>query len=146
MARSLISFVFTSNYVNLTEETMARILFVEDDPISLRKGVELLRTFGHEAVPARNGQQAAQLIRAALPDAILLDVELPDTNGFDFGRKLQQHPRTKAIPLGFITSRDAPGDIKTGFSSGGRVYLTKPYSSLGLSTVLKSLLGDKAGS
>jgi len=125
---------------------MARILFVEDDPISLRKGVELLRSFGHDALPARNGRQAAEVIRAGLPDAILLDVELPDTNGFDFGKKLQQHPRTRAIPMGFITSRDNPADFRSGFSSGGRIYLTKPYTSQSLGTALKSLLGDRAGS
>jgi len=123
---------------------MAKILLVEDDPINLNKGMELLKQLGHEVLPATSGQEAAQVIRRMLPDAILLDVVLPDTNGFDFAKKLKSHPRTQEIPIAYITGRDNPEDFKQGFASGGKAYLTKPYSSTALSTVLQSLLMTKS--
>lgn len=121
---------------------MARILIVEDDPVNLKKGISLLEQLGHEVIPAANGAQAAQAIRRMLPDAILLDVNLPDTLGFDFAKKLKSHPRTQEIPIGFITSLDNPKDFKEGFSSGGQIYLTKPYSAQAFSTVVGSLLAS----
>jgi len=119
---------------------MATILIVEDDPLNLKKGVALLNQLGHEVMAAQNGAQAAQLIRRQLPDAILLDVNLPDTNGFDFAKKLKSHPRTQPIPIGFITSCDKAEDLRSGFASGGQVYLTKPYNAQAFTTVMTSLL------
>jgi len=123
---------------------MAKILLVEDDPINLNKGMELLKQLGHEVLPATTGQEAAQVIRRLLPDAILLDVMLPDTNGFDFAKKLKSHPRTQDVPIAYVTGRDNPEDFKEGFASGGKAYLTKPYSSTALATVLQSLLMTKS--
>ncbi len=119
---------------------MARILIVEDDPISMVKGIDIMKQLGHETFAAKNGAEAAEAIRQLLPDAILLDVELPDTNGFDFGQKLKAHPRTKQIPIAYVSGRDKPADYKRGFASGGRVYLAKPYTSRALNTALTSLL------
>ena len=119
---------------------MAKILIVEDDPINLNKGMEILKQLGHEPLPAKTGQEAAQVIRRVLPDAILLDVILPDTNGFDFGKKLKSHPRTQDIPIAFLTGRDNAEDFQEGFKSGGKAYLTKPYTAKALATVLTSLL------
>lgn len=125
---------------------MALILIVEDDPINLKKGIALLRSLDHEIMPAQNGAQAAQLIRRKIPDAILLDVNLPDTNGFDFAKKLKAHPRTQNIPIAFITSLDGAEDFRTGFASGGQIYLTKPYNDVAFTTVMGSLLATATSS
>ena len=124
---------------------MATILMVEDDPVNLKKGINLLKHHGHDVMPAQNGVEAAKQIRRQLPDAILLDVNLPDTNGFDFAKKLKAHPRTQNIPIAFITSLDSVEDFRTGFASGGQIYLTKPYNDVAFTTALGTLL-SKSGS
>lgn len=93
---------------------MAKILIVEDEMISLHKGMDILKQLGHEPIPAKTGAEAAEAIRKQIPDAILLDVILPDTDGFEFGKKLKAHPRTQNIPIAFVTGRDNPEDFKKG--------------------------------
>ncbi|MDH3999481.1 MAG: response regulator [Desulfuromonadales bacterium] len=119
---------------------MAKILLVEDDPINLRRGTDLLQGMGHQVLQAKTGKEAASIIRKTLPDAILLDVILPDIEGFDLARKLKDHPRTQDIPIAYVTGRDTPEDYKKGFETGGKAYLVKPYTPLALSTVLNSLV------
>lgn len=116
-----------------------KILFVEDDPVSLNKGKDLLTKLGFQVLSACNGSEAAKIIRRELPDAIILDVVLPDCDGFDLGRKLKDHPRTQEIPIAFITAKDKAADIRKGFESGGKIYLTKPFTALALETAIKSL-------
>lgn len=119
---------------------MARILIVEDDPISLDVCCNIIKKLGHKSIAAKSGREAVECIRTELPDAILLDVVLPDIEGFQLGKNLKDHPRTSDIPIAYVTGRSNSADFKKGFESGGMIYLTKPYTSDALATALSSLL------
>ncbi|NIQ93689.1 MAG: response regulator [Desulfuromonadales bacterium] len=119
---------------------MAKILIVEDDPISLDICCNIIAKLGHTSMAAKNGREAVECIRRELPDAILLDVILPDIEGFQLGKNLKGHPRTKDIPIAYVTGRSNTDDFKKGFESGGSIYLTKPYTPDALETALTSLL------
>ena len=119
---------------------MAKILIVEDDPISLDICTNIISKLGHTPLQAKSGRDAVEAIRGDLPDAILLDVILPDIEGFTLGKNLKGHPRTQNIPIAYVTGRTNTDDFKKGFDSGGMLYLTKPYTPDALQTALKSLL------
>jgi len=119
---------------------MAKILIVEDDPISLDLSFNIIKKLGHKPVAAKNGREAVECIRTDLPDAILLDVVLPDIEGFQLGKNLKGHPRTRDIPIAYVTGRSNTADFQKGFESGGMIYLTKPFTPDALETALSSLL------
>ena len=105
----------------------ARILLVDDQPANLDVLCELLESRGCSVLVAPNGQIALQSASRAIPDLILLDVMMPDMDGFEVCRRLKQDDRTRQIPVIFITARDLQEDVVTGFQIGGVDYITKPF-------------------
>ncbi|HYI26057.1 MAG TPA: response regulator transcription factor [Thermomicrobiales bacterium] len=102
------------------------LLVVEDeDPI--RELVSTaLRFKGFTIVPVATGREALAEARNASFDLLLLDVNLPDVDGFEICRKLRSDGND--VPVIFLTARDDPGDLRAGFTGGGDDYLTKPFS------------------
>ncbi len=78
-------------------------------------------------VLAPGGQVALRNAGRILPDLVLLDVMMPEMDGFEVCRRLKEDPRTREIPVIFITARDAKEDILAGFEAGGLDYVTKPF-------------------
>ena len=103
------------------------ILLVEDD-VNLNKINRLaLSSEGYSVYTALTVAQAKEHLDAIYPDLILLDVKLPDGNGFDFCKEVRQKPQFAAVPVLFLTSvGDNAGEIE-GLRSGGNDYLRKPY-------------------
>ncbi len=120
-----------------------KILVVEDDPSILELAQTVFKKLGHQVITATSSEDAFVLARQERPDAIALDVMLPGMDGFTFAKKLKEHPLTKDIPIAFISAKNEPRDIMEGFSCGGAVYLTKPFTVTALKTTIESLL--KAG-
>ena len=83
---------------------------------------------------ARDGVEALDKVRVALPDVILLDIEMPRMDGFELTRVLHSDPRTAGIPIIMITSRTAEKHRQYAMDLGVRVYLGKPYSERDLVT------------
>ncbi len=77
---------------------------------------------------ATNGQSALKIAEKTLPDIILLDVMMPEMNGYEVCTKLKENPITKKIPVIFVTAKDQEGDEVMGFSVGAVDYITKPIS------------------
>lgn len=105
---------------------MTRILIVEDEEricSFLQKG---LRSNGYAASVARSGQEALTLCSTTNFDLILLDIGLPDVNGFEVLRRLRAQKRRAAVIM--LTARDAVGDRVAGLEGGADDYLTKPFS------------------
>jgi len=119
----------------------ASILYVEDDP-SLRELVAYeLSTDGYRIETASDGASGlAAASRAGQLDLILLDVQLPGMTGFEISRKLQEDPRTAAVPIIFLTARSTLEDRLTGFESGGVDYLAKPFAMPELKARINALL------
>jgi two-component system, OmpR family, response regulator len=104
----------------------ARLLVVEDDPNILELLSASLRLAGFEVATATGGLEALQAVQRHRPDLVVLDVMLPDLDGFDVARRLRTgEGRT---PVLFLTARDATGDKVTGLTLGGDDYVTKPFS------------------
>jgi two-component system OmpR family response regulator len=104
----------------------ARLLVVEDEPNILELLAASLRYAGFEVITAAAGTEAVQAAGRHRPDLIVLDVMLPDMDGFDVVRRLRGGGAR--IPVVFLTARDAMEDKVRGLTLGGDDYLTKPFS------------------
>jgi len=114
----------------------ARLLVVEDEPNILELLSASLRYAGFDVVTAAAGTEAVQAAQRHRPDLIVLDVMLPDMDGFDVIRRLRGGGAR--IPVVFLTARDAVEDRVAGITAGGDDYVTKPFS---LEEVLARLRG-----
>jgi len=104
----------------------ARLLVVEDDPNILELLSASLRLAGFEVATATGGLEALAAVQRHRPDLVVLDVMLPDLDGFDVARRLRSgDTRT---PVLFLTAKDATEDKVTGLTLGGDDYVTKPFS------------------
>lgn len=106
--------------------TVATILIVDDTPTNLALMVELLRPQYHTRV-AINGDKAIELaLGAEPPDLILLDILMPGMNGYEVCRRLKAEPRTRDIPIIFLSAKGSDEDEAQGLALGGVDYVTKP--------------------
>lgn len=108
------------------------ILIVDDLPQNLQLLHRTLRSTGYQVAVANNAQVALNFLQRQQPDLILLDVMMPEVNGFDLCRQLLQLPGCASIPVIFLTARTEKTDILQGFEAGGVDYITKPFESLEL--------------
>jgi len=105
-----------------------RVLIADDDPELVSLVWETLGQFGMDCDIARSGRQALDTAgRHPLPDAIVLDVNMVDLDGFEILKKLRHNLATKAIPVLLLTARNQQSDIATGFGSGADDYVIKPF-------------------
>jgi len=104
-----------------------RILLVDDQPANLAVLREVLEAEGYKVVLAPSGQVALKNAARILPDLVLLDVMMPEMDGFEVCRRLKGDSATAEIPVIFITARDLREDIVKGFEVGGLDYITKPF-------------------
>jgi two-component system alkaline phosphatase synthesis response regulator PhoP len=107
---------------------LGRVLVVEDE----RDVAELLRYTlareGYEVTVAPNGADAVKIARDLAPDVLLLDIMVPQLNGWEVCRRLKNDPETRAIPIIMVTGRGEEGDKVLGFELGADDYVTKPFS------------------
>ncbi len=114
---------------------------VVDDEIHIRRMVDVsLTQLGHEVYTAEDGTGALQLASQKHPDVIVLDVVLPDMDGFQVCQKLRADPDLHAVPIIFLTGKDQLPDKVQGFVIGGDDYLTKPFQLKELELRVEALL------
>jgi two-component system OmpR family response regulator len=104
----------------------ARVLVVDDEPNILEVISMALRYHGFEVETAADGQQAMAAVSAFRPDLMLLDIMLPDMEGFEVARRLGA--QRAELPIIFLTARDTTEDKVRGLTMGGDDYVTKPFS------------------
>ncbi len=107
----------------------ADILIVDDVPDNLRLLSVMLTEQGYEVRKALNGQMALTAVQAALPDLVLLDITMPDLNGYEVCERLKSNEHTAAIPVIFISALDDVLDKVKAFHVGGLDYITKPFQA-----------------
>ena len=120
--------------------TKFKILVVDDIIENIQLLVNLFIKQGYNVLPATNGKQALALAFAKKPDLILLDVQMPEMDGFEVCMQLKANEVTKDIPIIFITARSAPEDIIHGLSFGAVDYITKPINTEEVSIKVKNHL------
>jgi two-component system OmpR family response regulator len=121
----------------------ARVLVVDDEPYITDLVATALRYEGFEVATAANGRTALTQVDAFRPDLIVLDVMLPDLDGFEVQRKLVD--RGRRIPVLFLTARDATEDKVRGLTIGGDDYVTKPFSLEELVARIRAVLRRSGG-
>jgi len=110
------------------ENHMARILIVDDSPSQLMGIRRIVEKLGHEALTAEDGAAGVEVAKRELPDLILMDVVMPNLNGFQATRSITREPTTKHIPVILVTTKDQETDRMWGMRQGAKAYLTKPFS------------------
>jgi CheY-like chemotaxis protein len=120
---------------------MARILVVEDNLQNLRLAALLLRSDGHEIVPAADAREAEDALGHGTPDLILMDLGLPGKDGYALTRELRQRQETARTPILAVTSFAMKGDRERALEAGCTDYLTKPIDRLDLLRRVRGLVG-----
>ena len=119
---------------------MARILIVDDSPSQLLGMKRIVEKLGHETVTAEDGASGVEVAKATLPDLILMDVVMPNLNGFQATRQISKDPKTSHIPVILVTTKDQETDKVWGMRQGAKAYITKPFTESQLIEVINSLL------
>ena len=122
----------------MTENSAARILVVDDEPNIVDVISMALRYQGFEVAAAGTGAEALSAVQEFRPQVMILDVMLPDMEGFDVAERLGAQRGT--VPIIFLTARDAAEDKLRGLTIGGDDYLTKPFSLEELIARIRNLL------
>ncbi len=103
------------------------ILIVDDTPDNIRFLSSLLQDQGYKVRKAINGKMALTAVQAALPDLILLDINMPGMSGYEVCEHLKKDEQTRSVPVIFLSALDDVGDKVKAFQVGGADYITKPF-------------------
>jgi len=119
-----------------------KILVVDDSSTALMMECMILsKRTPYQIVTATNGQEAVTKSQEENPDLILMDVVMPNLNGFEACRQIRQNTQTANIPVVLVTTRGEQECVETGFESGCNDYITKPVHAEELVMLVHSYLG-----
>jgi two-component system sensor histidine kinase/response regulator len=110
------------------EHIPGKVLIVDDNPSNLQLIANALSSMNIELLYATNGMEALTLAVENRPELILLDIMMPGIDGFTTCRRIRAEPKTRDIPVLFITAKSDEDSIIQGFESGGQDYITKPFN------------------
>lgn len=119
-----------------------KILLVDDSATTLMMEQMVLRGQAYQIVTAKNGREAVATAAIEQPDLILLDVVMPEMNGFEACRRIRQQESTKNVPIIMVTTKGEEQNVETGFESGCSDYITKPINGAELLTKVRSYLDE----
>lgn len=106
-----------------------RILIIDDNVTNLKVAINTLKTYDYEVLMARTGHDGLERAQYTQPDLILLDIKMPDMDGYEVCQQLKANPQTAQIPVIFISALNEIFDKMTAFSIGGVDYITKPFQT-----------------
>lgn len=116
-----------------------KVLIVDDEPNILMSLEFLLKKGGYEVFIARDGREALDIVEAELPDIILLDVMMPEVDGYEVCQKVKNDVETRKIKIIFLSAKTKQEDIDKGYEMGADLYITKPFSTRNLMAQVDSL-------
>jgi DNA-binding response OmpR family regulator len=115
-----------------------KILIVDDVAKNIQMAMNILKNEGYKMFYAKSGEMALKLVDEHDFDLILLDIMMPDINGFEVCKKLKSNNKTKKIPIIFLSGKDSSSDIEQGYECGGIDYVVKPFITIELITKVNS--------
>ncbi|WP_368029777.1 response regulator [Arcobacter sp. s6] len=115
-----------------------KILIVDDTPINIQMAMNILKDQGYKMFYAKSGEMALKIILENNFDLILLDIMMPEMNGFEVCNKLKNNENTKNIPIIFLSGKDSTQDIEQAYEVGGIDYIVKPFITIELITKVNS--------
>ena len=116
------------------------ILVVEDNELNMKLFHDLLEAQGYNVLQTRDGMEALKLARTHKPDLILMDIQLPDFDGYEATRRIKANPALSTIPIIAVTSYALSGDDVKAFEAGCDAYTTKPVERAKLFALIDRLL------
>jgi class 3 adenylate cyclase len=114
---------------SVTPRPASRILVVDDTPANIQTLAAILKEQGYQLSVATNGRQALEVVARVRPDLILLDVMMPEMDGFEACRRLKETPEWRDIPVIFLTAKTETADLVKGFELGAVDYVGKPFNA-----------------
>jgi len=119
-----------------------RILIVDDDPRLLHVVSMYLSIEGYDVDAELDGADGLRALERNRPDLVLLDIMMPGIDGLEVCRRIKSDPRTRSIPVLMFTALSGDDDVESGRSAGADRFINKPFSLVGLATVIRSYLGE----
>lgn len=119
---------------------MSKVLIVDDSPSQLVGMKRTVEKLGHQVVTAEDGAAGVEAAKRELPDLILMDVVMPNLNGFQATRSICRNEATRHIPIVLVTTKDQETDRVWGMRQGARAYITKPFNEADLAEIIAGLL------
>ena len=117
-----------------------RILVVDDDENILNLERTILEQKGFDVTAATGGAEALQILAERVFDLVLLDVMMPEVDGFTVCRKIKEDSRLKDVPVIFLTAKGGGEALAEGFESGAVMYINKPFTANKLLTIVNTML------
>src|SRR3954464_12991136 len=106
----------------------ARILIVDDTPANIQMLMAILKKEGYQLSAATNGRQALEAIEKVRPDLVLMDVVMPEMDGYEACRQIKASPKWRDLPIIFLTAKTETADISRGLDVGAVAYGGKPFN------------------
>lgn len=120
----------------------SKTVLIVDDELSILVPLQfLMEQNGFHVVLAQSGRDAFEALEKSKPDLILLDIMLPDLDGYEIFQMIRANPAWDGIKVIFLTAKNRDGDIAKGLNLGVDAYITKPFSNAELLVAVNDLLG-----
>jgi DNA-binding response OmpR family regulator len=120
---------------------MAKILVVDDDMHATTLLEKVLALKGHQATSVNDSSETMRVANSTIPDLILLDLMMPEPNGFEVCKMLRADPNFAKTPIVIITAMDDNASKETAYSAGANDFLTKPFRMDDLAQTIQALIG-----
>lgn len=121
-----------------------RVLLAEDEPHIVESLTFLLERAGYQVDVETDGRAALESALASVPDVLVLDVMLPELDGYEVLRRLRSDERTKGLPTLMLTAKGQREDRETAMDVGADVFMTKPFANAEIVDAIKKLTDDRA--
>lgn len=123
---------------------MLKTILIVDDSAMIRRIVsQLIQQLGHQAITAENGLEGCELAAEAIPDMIIMDIEMPVMDGFEATWRIKADQRTAHIPVAFFTTLGSEENIKQAREAGAVGFLNKPICKEELDQAIRDILGTE---
>lgn len=117
-----------------------KILVVDDDPYILMSLEFLMKKNGFDVMVARNGTEALEIVDKQIPRLVLLDIMMPDVDGYAICKHIKSNKKLKDAKVVFMSAKTKEADIQKGYDLGASLYITKPFSTRDLMKQIRELL------
>ena len=117
-----------------------KVLIVDDEPNIVMAVEFLLQREGYHTQKAYDGLQALEIAADFQPDIVILDVMMPELNGFEAGRRIRQMPALENTRIIFLTAKGTQKDKQTGYESGAEMYMIKPFENEDLVAAVNEMM------
>jgi len=124
-------------------ENKPRVLIVEDHPLIAELVETRLRIEGMSPIKCPGGREALGLIGTEPFDVAILDIMMPDVDGYQVLQQIRANPKTATLPVIFLTAKSTPADVEKGLALGANYYITKPFSGADLVRKVRLCLEER---